>query len=468
MAKLSITRRLIASLLVMQFALTISVVSIAIYSTRRQLRSSFDAALSGRAMSVAALVRFAEEEKGKLEFDTAAVPSPLHRDAPDIFKIVLSKTGELIATSESSAGALRPPSSDEQHWTAELAGREYRVVRLKDLPVLDKEGPDSGPPPTITVLYASSTEELHRRLLSMVITSSLGSLGLLCLAMAVTVWVVRSGLSPLAQLADSATRVTPDRWRLEAPERVRETEELVPLAVSMDQMLRSLEDAFNAQRDFIANAAHELKTPIAVLKSTLQLTLQRPRNAEEYRTQLESALEDVARLESLTYSMLRLARAERLHARDRSSLPQIDLRESCDNVAQRLRPFAMAKKIDISVQGPDARKIHAEPEDLEIIWGNLIENAIRYSAAGQTIQVEIQTIGDAAEVRVVDHGVGIGREDLSRIFERFHRADESRSRDTGGYGLGLAIVKAMVEAYGGSVRAESDRGSGTSIIIMFP
>jgi signal transduction histidine kinase len=301
------------------------------------------------------------------------------------------------------------------------------------------------------------------------ILTCLGSLVLLGIATRVTVWVVRRGLSPLAQLAGGAAQVTTQDWKLHAPEDARATVELVPLTEAMDRMLIKLEEAFISQREFVANAAHELKTPIAVLKSTLQLALQRPRDADEYRQQLEQALEDVGRLETLTHSLLRLARAEQMqHGPQRSSLPLVDVAATCEQTAERWRPVAETKSVSINVKAPQAVQIYGEADDLELIWSNLLDNAIRYSPKGAEIRVCVSRDDGLIRVDVEDEGPGISEQELDRIFRRFHRVDAARSRETGGYGLGLAITKAMVEAYGGTIVAANLRPSGTTFSVSLP
>lgn len=455
-------------MLVTQLALTISVVSLAVFVTRRQIRRSFDAALHGRAMSVASLVTLPEDPAGPLVFSSSQVPPPLDREHPDLFQ-VLGPKGSVLGQSKDWPGSMAPPDDRQRnYWTAELASGEYRVVRLDNIEVLDREDTWKGPQPTITIFYAASTDEMNERLWVVAAVTGFGSLGLLALATAVTIWAIRRGLSPLAQLAGSASRVTPEDWRLDERSIARDTEELVPLTEAMDGMLRSLQQAFEAQREFVANAAHELKTPIAVLKSTLQLSLQKPRQADEYRAQLKTALEDVERLETLTHSMLRLARAERMQKTDRSSLPLLDLVASCEQSADRLHPVAEQRNVHIEVKAQGSPQFRADSDDMELVWSNLLENAIRYSASGSAVTLSVASENGHARVEVIDRGCGIEPAELPMVFQRFYRADDSRSRDTGGYGLGLAIVKAMVEAYGGSIQAESHPGEGTKMTVLLP
>lgn len=471
MAAFSITRRLILALLLTELTLAFAIAAFSTYLTRKQLQSAFDIALHGRAMSVAALVRFSEGANPHLIFDSRLVPPPLDRERPDFYRIV-DHEGRLIAES-----LHKPPqfaaTTNEQgtYWTIGYGGNEYRVARLGDVPVLDREDGEmaASQPVTITVLYAASTEDIRERAWWVATMTGGGAIVLLALSTLVTIWAIRRGLSPVTELAGSASRVTSESWKLNLPEQARATQELIPLTEAMDEMLARLQQAFTSQREFVANAAHELKTPIAVLKSTLQLALQRPRSAEEYRAQLQQALEDAERVESLTHSMLRLARAEQMrNTRSQGDLPWIDVTDSCTASVDRLRPFAQARAVTIEVAAAGTQLFRANPEDLELVWTNLVENAIRYSPPQGLIRVSVATAQGAVRVTVQDSGHGIPESELQHIFDRFHRADASRSHETGGYGLGLAISKAMVEAYGGSIHAKSQTGSGTTVEVSLP
>src|SRR5436305_4380421 len=209
----------------------------------------------------------------------------------------------------------------------------------------------------------------------------------------------------------------------------------------MKQMLERLQHSFEQQRQFLGNAAHELKTPVAVMKSTLQSLVQRPRTEDEYRRGIQQSLEDLERLEQLLQWMLRLARAEQwAHGALRRDLEVIDINATCEEAIERIRNLAQSRNtaVHLSTNGPVP--FRADPEDLELVWVNLLENAVRYSPQGSVIQMALSANGgDRAKVVVTDQGTGIPQEELTHIFERFHRVDLSRNRETGGVGLGLAI-----------------------------
>jgi signal transduction histidine kinase len=235
-------------------------------------------------------------------------------------------------------------------------------------------------------------------------------------------------------------------------------------------MIDTLHGAFQQQRDFTSNAAHELKTPVAILKSTLQSLLQEHRTDESYRAGIADALSDVDRLETLLHSMLRLARAD-LEAGGAapSQLSNVDVVGTCESAVARLATLAQGRGTKISlVVSNDKLIVRAEPEDLEIVWANLIENAIRYGPPDSEVKVSATRRNGFVSVAVEDSGPGIATSELSKIFERFHRGDQSRSRDSGGYGLGLAIAKGFVERYGGSITASSLVLGGTRISVELP
>jgi signal transduction histidine kinase len=213
-----------------------------------------------------------------------------------------------------------------------------------------------------------------------------------------------------------------------------------------------------------------LKTPVAVLKSTLQSLLHRPRSAEEYRSGVANSLEDLERLEDLLQRMLHLARAEqRDAAAPRRNLQEVDIRVTCQAALERIRALADTRGTRISLAADGPMLVRADPEDLQLVWTNLLENAVRYSPEEMPVEIILSRVGDAhAEVVVQDHGTGIASADLPYVFDRFYRGDRSRTRGTGGFGLGLAIAKALVEANAGEIAAESLPEGGTRITVKLP
>jgi len=168
--------------------------------------------------------------------------------------------------------------------------------------------------------------------------------------------------------------------------------------------------------------------------------------------------------------MLRVARAEQwAQGALRRDLEMIDVTATCEEAVDRMRALAASRNIKLQLSKDGPVPFRADPEDLQLVWVNLVENAMRYSGEGSSVEVAIlRDHTGRAQVVFQDHGAGIAAADLPHVFERFYRSDPSRARATGGFGLGLAIAKAIVEAYGGTITAESSPGQGTRMNVELP
>jgi len=469
MAKTSIQRRLIATIVIAQVLLVVGLVDVAVFVTRSRLRDAFDVALQGRAMSIAALVRYDEGEGHRLVFEEELAPPSLGREAPDLFE-VFANDHTLIARSHSwpeKRGAL-PPRSERWIATYLVNGIPYRAMRLERVPVLDTEG-DVTAKDVLTVTYAAPVAPVFRAVSDVLLYIIVGSIILLAISTGFSLWALRRSLRPLAELAEGAAAVSTSNWALNPPEEARETLELEPLTQAMTSMLDGLHRTFTQQREFLANAAHELKTPVAVLKSTLQSLAHRPRTSEEYQQGMEEALEDLSRLEALLHSMLRLARAEQWAAGNlRRDLAVIDVEMTCQVAMERVQGVAHQRNVKLSFSANGPMRLAADPEDLTLVWSNLLENAIRFSPEQETVSLSMYSAHGHGFVEVIDKGPGIPASELPHVFERFHRGDSSRARTTGGYGLGLSISKALVQAYGGDIVPHSSPGEGTRMVVSLP
>ncbi|HVP54926.1 MAG TPA: ATP-binding protein [Candidatus Eisenbacteria bacterium] len=469
MAKNSIQRQLIAAIVISQLVLAIGLIDTAVFVTRAAMRRAFDVALQGRAMSIAALVRYSEDDPPKLVFEGGLVPPPLEPGMPDLFEVVANDHTQ-IARSPTwpKRTDVLPPRGERWIASYVVDGIPYRGIRLEHIPVLDREG-DKPSADYLSVIYASPATPVMQRVSEVLLYIAIGSIALLAISGGFAIWALRRSLRPLSELADSARTISPSNWELNLPEEARDTLELEPLTQAMTSMLDGLHRAFTQQREFLADAAHELKTPVAILKSTLQSLLQRPRTPEEYHAGLEEALNDMGRLEKLLHSMLRLARAEQWASGNlRRDLAPVDVAMTCQLAIERLQSVAHQRGVKIDFTANGAMRLRADPDDLALVWSNLLENAIRISPKGGTVQISMRTKNGLGYVEVADKGPGIAPSEVPHIFERFHRGDSSRARDTGGYGLGLAISKALIEAYGGTIEPHSRLGEGTRMVVSLP
>jgi len=457
----SITGRIIAAVVTCQILLTVGLVAVAVLLARVQFRSTFDSALKGNAMGTLALLRYTEDPPHPLKFDFSLLPPAPDPKHPALFEIH-GADERLIAMSAGWKGVGRetlqfdgesPRPSSQLYFDFTSGGAPYRGVELRGVKVLDVE--EDVVSENVDVYYASSLLEDRHRLESLAFYVGSASLLLLIAANAFAIWSIRRGLFPLQELAAQAGKISVHNWNFRPPSGARLATELSPLAQALETVLVRLRESFRMQRDFTNDAAHELKTSVAIVKSTLQSLLQRPRTQREYEIRLRGMLEDCARLEDLLERMLRLARIEQLSDQsERPNLATTELTSTCEAAIARIRSLAETRNVALEFEGPGAIQILADPEDLELIWLNLLENAVQYSPAGSKVKIRVQTNGDfEAQVSVIDSGPGIPAGELPHIFERFHRGDPSRSRSTGGFGLGLAICKALVDAYGGKIEA---------------
>ncbi len=468
----SLTRRILATVVTCQLLLAVGLTLVAVLFARTELSGAFNTALEGSARSALALVRYSETKPHVLVFDAAMLPSPSDPAHRDLYEIRASD-GHLIARSKDWEGV--PPEvaqTDKRYSGFSVAGAPYRAVLMRDVRVLDSEDDEheGEGPEKVTVIYASSLTEIRLRLTKLAFYVGGTSLLLLLAANAFAVWSVRRGLEPLRELAARADTISVRNWNFSAPSGAILATELSPFVRAIEAVLGRLKESFRQQRDFTNDAAHELKTSVAIVKSTLQSLLSRPRTQREYQTELEGLLEDCGRLEDLLGRMLRLARIEQLAENGMpSKLATTELTSTCEAAVSRLRKVAEERHVVLEFESPAAVYMRADPEDLELIWLNLLENAVRYSPEGSTVTLRVRRNGGAmVEVSVVDSGPGIPPAELPYIFERFRRGDPSRARSTGGFGLGLAICKALVDAYSGTIEAINLPGQGTQMRVQLP
>lgn len=458
----SIQKRIAAAVIVSELLLAAGVLSVAVSYTRHRLLAALQTSLHGRAMSVAALVHYATEGQSALTLQKDLLPPGLDAHSGDIYEVSVPEVGFLVRSPN------WPPNftpADGKLVKFKLNKVKYRGIWLRNIPIMDDDRPPNAPP-LVSVFYAAPITSVQNEVLQEATFIALASLVLLAITVAAALWGLRRGLDPLNALAAQAAQVSATNWDA-APRVQDEPDEIKPLVQALGDMLDRLRKSFIQQREFIGNAAHELKTPVAILKSTLQTLACKPRTSEDYRTGLIRALEDTERLERLLQWMLRLARAEH-QGTSRRDLQMVDLGETCEDAIARVQLVAEMHNVSLQLHRNGPALLRADPSDLELIWVNLLENAIRYSPEHGRVDVHAESTDSKVQVRVVDQGSGIPESDQPYVFDRFHRVDRSRTRDTGGFGLGLALAKAFTEAYGGNIHLSSKVDQGTSVVVEFP
>ena len=278
---------------------------------------------------------------------------------------------------------------------------------------------------------------------------------------AIALTVTKKGLRPVREMTRSLKRIGPKRLHERIPPEGW-PRELRPLAVAFDEMLDRLEDSFTRLSQFSADLAHELRTPIANIRGEGEVALTRVRTSDEYREVIESSVGECERLTAIVDNLLFLARAEA--AEGHISRGLFDGRAAVEKIAAFYELIAEEHHTVIKCAGEG--EIHADPMLFGRAVSNLVENALRFTPAGGTIQISIAAGPAQSQISVNDSGCGIAPEHLPRVFDRFYRADSSRSSE--GSGLGLALVKSIMDLHGGAAVVESETDRGTTVTLSFP
>jgi signal transduction histidine kinase len=445
----SLRKQIIAAVLVSQVLLAMGLTLAIVLYSRVQLLAGFDIMLEGRADSVLAVIHDSEDASQTLILD----PQQLSVPSSDFLE-VWDENGGLIWRSKNWQGAPAALIASTSRTFGLTTGQlSYRGIVVHKTTILDEEDNRPGLLRNVTIVYASSTRELDRRIFKIGLFAAGSSLLLLFFAGLFAAQGVNRGLASF-----------------NPPKAARKKRELAPLVDALEATLAGLQRAFNREREFMADAAHELKTAVTILKSSLQLLSCRQWSSEEYKKGLDRSLEDCDRLEALACSALTLARAEqRTDEGQTDDLRWIDLVNSCEQSVAYLQSLAQTRGVILRCIATDEAIVKADFGDLQTVWVNLLQNAIQHSPEGSTVSLRVaMSEPDAASVLVEDFGTGIPPEQLPHVFERFRRGDPSRSRATGGFGLGLSICKAIVESYGGHIQITSPNEAGTRVSVSLP
>lgn len=245
-------------------------------------------------------------------------------------------------------------------------------------------------------------------------------------------------------------------------------DEIGRLASTFNDMIARLEQSFQQMKRFTADASHEMKTPLTILKGEVELGLRKQRSLEEYQRILQSSLEEIDRMSRLVEDLLTLSHADSGDFLVRRE--DVDISRVARDVCEDLIPLANGKNVRLGSTEDGILTIYGDPLRLRQLLLNLVENGIKYTPSGGGVHITLRRHPEmnAAVLEVSDTGMGIAQEDLTRIFDRFYRVDKARSRRTGGTGLGLSICKSIAEAHGGTISVDSTQGSGTTFSVTIP
>lgn len=331
-------------------------------------------------------------------------------------------------------------------------GEQWRIARR----II--QGPDGQ---IVASVAASLTADQHELWELLGTLAGVGSIAIVAALVGGYV-LARRALAPIDRMTQAAQEISGRRLdgRIVAS---NSDDELGRLAATLNGMIDRLAQSLSEMRQFTADAAHELRTPLAVIRTEAEVVLRSPRSPEEYRRSLEMLLEEVEQLGQLANQLLLLAREDAQSARIVRAPVQLErvVREALTH----FQPIAGNTSVEV-LATTNGCNVEGDPERLrQLVW-NLLDNALKFTPPGGQVRVALEQREAEAVLTVADSGSGIASEHLDKIFNRFYRADTARQGT--GAGLGLSICRAIAEAHGGTIAVESDVGEGTTFTVKLP
>jgi heavy metal sensor kinase len=284
------------------------------------------------------------------------------------------------------------------------------------------------------------------------------------LAVAGGYWLMRRSLAPVDEITRRAEGITSTNLSERLPV-IRTGDELERLSMSLNRMIERLDEAFQHINRFSADASHELRTPLTILQLELEGIAQERGRDSSLGDQIGSALEETHRMSRIVESLLAISRLDAGEVK--MDKTRLDLGELAASTVDEMRLLAEEKSIPLRSHTVNVQ-VEGDRPRLQQVIVNLIDNAIKYTQQGGTIEVGVSSNGRAAVLEVVDNGPGIPAYALPHVFERFYRADKARSRANGGAGLGLSIVKAICTAHNAEIKVSSQEGRGSCFRVELP
>lgn len=390
------------------------------------------------------------------------------QDTPTFYRIWMDESSTDLLASD-------PPDDEQRGWLRKLSnrngpmpgkslsmntghrGNEHRAIWLR-------QKIDDG---IVNVVLTSSSRAIWRELREFQILLPILGVSLVVTSAVAVVLSIRWGLRPIGVTAERLHQITHPNVGNALFDGLKVPEELRPFAVALTEMLSRLDKVLQQQKQFTSDAAHELRTPLTVVKSTLQATQMHQRKADEYKRAIDDALKDVERMERLTEQLLVLAHLEETDEQIAMTEVRLDsllrdLVEIYDEKMSQSGGRAILEELPVAI-------VRGDSDELSRLFGNILDNAVRYGPSEGTIRITVKREPDnCATVCIHDEGGNIPPDALPNLFERFYRADQSRSSTTGGIGLGLAIAREIARRHNGDISITSEPASGTTVSVRLP
>jgi signal transduction histidine kinase len=365
------------------------------------------------------------------------------------------------------------PDSEYGRWLRELPGRssapreeptfvnigrphdEYRAVWMRHR--IDEEG-------IVNIVVAGSSHFTYHELYEFLRLLLVLGASLIAGSVVAIMWTVRCGLRPIDVTAKRLQDIAHPNVKEAIFDEKKVPKELRPFVRALTDMLDRLNSVLRQQKQFTSDAAHELRTPLTLAKSTLQATQMQQRQADEYSHAIGDALEDIARMEQLIGQLLVLARMDEVNGQ--TATAEVELDVLLGELAETYDKKARQAGGKVILAEPSATTVRGDLDELARLFGNVLDNAVRYGPSGGTVRIALRCGPDGyATVCIHDEGGNIPPDAMPHLFDRFYRVDHSRSSSTGGAGLGLAIARQIARRHSGDISITSSPDSGTLVSI---
>jgi signal transduction histidine kinase len=442
------TRRIALAILFSAWAVVLVALVVIYFATRHTLVAELDESIIMRASALPQLVGVSQEG------GIAVLP-------PGDRYMIRNELGQVIARPQGRLSSRASPSVISRKFVSLADGGRLRSITLN----FALRASDEQPEQLATIVYSSPADALDNLLKRMTILLCAVGLGGGLLIGAVAWHVSRAALRPLRQTADVIGTI--DERKLDRRvEAAALPSELRPMAERLNEMLARLEREFAQRKQFLADTAHELRTPVAAILTHLEVTLRRPREAAALADALRTSLSDVQLLRRLVDALLEQVRSDRPMAA--AQITRIDVSALLEQCATLADSLASAKNVQIVRKFPSGLRAHTQPVALQSIITNLLANAVEYSHADGCVELTCRLAGGQLELSVKDNGPGISPDVLPHIFQPFYRADGSHGSSEGHLGLGLFLVQSHARSMGGRCEVQSTVGAGSIFRVELP
>jgi heavy metal sensor kinase len=412
-----------------------------VYQSWRSMVAGVDAELEAYAREVNNALKPVDGGRFDLELPPDAATYFFKREGGRPYYIIWSQRGELVDQSDPDLQVGRPGNT--------AAGRREVVLQVA-----------SG----ATVLVGRDISDLRRGQWSLFLNVALAGIATLFVAIFGGWFVAGRALAPIKRISQTARAMSDGD--LNARIAVEHTDsELEQVASTLNDAFDRLRLAVEQERRFIADASHELRTPISVLRAETEWALDRDRSTQQYQEALTVGRRAALRMQDIVERLLALVRADIVP--EVQELAPVAMRTLIDDVAAWLSPLAQARGVRLTVSG-DPFAVKGDAEQLREALNNVIANAILYNKPGGSVTISTRESGSTARIEIADTGIGIPADAVPRVFDRFFRVDKARSREMGGSGLGLSIARTIFVAHGGGITCTSEPGVGSMFVIVLP